>query len=193
MNAKSLSYENIETFFPTNSEAVFKYLSGTEDIKDKRNKIKPKTFIHKARDLYNKKKDIAKTLRDRDSVFGKLDLVFAILIAYGALIILLLMFKAEYKLFMTSFGTSLITFSWIFADSIKAIYNCFIFLFIIRPYDIGDKVKVDGEQLIVHKVDLLTTTFLTLYNKIVYFPNEQLIHMKIYNIARSSPQHSVLE
>jgi small-conductance mechanosensitive channel len=194
LDPHTLSYEQIQRFFPGNHENVYKYLMGSADALNKTHKlVKPKQLKNLARELYSKRKDMLRTLRDRDSVFNKLDLVFAIFTTYAALVILLLLFKADYKLFVASFGTSFVTFSWVFADSIKNIYLCFLFLLVVRPYDIGDKVSIEGEILLVYKVDLLTSTFLTETQKLTYIPNCKLVTTKIYNIARSPPQKQTIE
>lgn len=193
MKIKVLEAEDIRRYFPEDYADVYKYLAAI-DIKEGDNKaIKAKRFVSLAEELYYSRKDMERTLRGRDSVFDKLELIFSIIASYGALIVLLLLFQANAQVFMASFGTSLLTFSWIFADSIKNIYNCFIFLLIIRPYNIGDKVIVNGEILFVYKVDLLTTTFLTTFKKIVYISNTTLFTSNIYNIARSPSQSESLE
>ncbi|KAI5174472.1 hypothetical protein PAEPH01_2084, partial [Pancytospora epiphaga] len=194
LKKEELALNDIKKYFPTDYKEVFKYLAGVE-VKDDGNtneKIKKKQFVSTAIELYYARKDMERTLRGRDSVFNKLELIVSVIISYCALIILLLIFQMNARLFMASFGTSLLTFSWIFADSIKNIYSCFIFLLVIRPFNIGDKVVINGEILFVYKMDLLTSTFLTTYKKMTYISNIVLVTTNIYNIARSPAQTETL-
>lgn len=193
LHTKKLTAADIKKYFPKDCTQVYLYFTGADIEKDDTNTITAKVFVNMAKELYRERRDMERTLRDRDSLFDKLDLIFSMIMSYVALIILLLLFKADYKLFMASFGTTFITFSWIFADSIKNIYNCFIFLLVIRPYSIGDKVVIAGDTLYVYKVDLLSTAFMTPYSELVYISNTTLMSMQIHNIARSPAQSETIE
>ena len=193
LKIKTLTKDQVKRLFPDNPEPVYKYLSDSSNNEDKSSGIKTKQFVALATELYRVRRDMSRSLRDRDSIYEKLELIFTLITLFLSLIILMILFQMEYRVFIASFGTSLFTFSWIFADSIKTIYNCFIFLLIIRPYTIGDRVIVDKEIMVVYKVDLFTTTFLSLDKKVVYIPNSKLIASNIANLARSPPQKDILE
>lgn len=193
LDKKQITIEDIQRYFPDDYKEVYHYLTGAAADSASKRVLTQKQLKVLARELYEERRDMEKTLRDRDSIFDKLELIFSLIITYVAVIILMLLFQLNYKVFMASFGTSLITFSWIFADSIKNIYNCFIFLLIVRPYNVGDKVIVEDKTLFVERVDLFTTTFLSTFNQIVYIANSKLITLNIYNIARSPPQCESLD
>ncbi|PVU89475.1 hypothetical protein BB561_005334 [Smittium simulii] len=40
-------------------------------------------------------------------------------------------------------------------------FDCFVYLFMANPYDVGDHVLIEGKNLIVEKIRLLTTVFYT--------------------------------
>ena len=120
MKTHKISFEEIKSYFPDNYEQVFKYNGGSSSDESKKSRpIKAKHLKSSITDLYQRRKDMQRTLRDRDSLFNKLDLVFALITSYAALVVLLMLFKADYRLFMASFGTSFITISWVFADFYK--------------------------------------------------------------------------
>lgn len=193
LDQEKLTYEYLEYFFPRNADKIYNYFTGADSNEDRSKVVEEPELAALAVELYRARRDMAKSLRDRDSIYDKLDIIFTIIVTYAAVILLLFLFQADYKMFMASFGTSLLTFSWIFADSIKSIYNCFIFLLIIRPYGIGDRVIIEDSVLVVYKVDLFTTTFLSLDKKVIYIPNAKLIGYHIANLARSPPQDDTLE
>lgn len=192
MDKTELKLKDIKRFFPQNYKDVYKYLAGVSVAEDDSRTIKLKQFVSLAEELYGARKDMERTLKGRDTVYEKLEFIFSLIITYVAFGILLMLFRINAKVFMASFGTSLLTFSWIFADTIKNIFQCFVFLLIIRPFNIGDRVEVNDETLYVCRIDLLTTTFYTPCKKIVYISNVVLVSARIYNIARSSPQSEML-
>ncbi|KAI4290908.1 hypothetical protein PAPHI01_0182 [Pancytospora philotis] len=192
LGKKELLVEDIRAFFPTDHKNIYRYLAGVSEKSDPTRRVRRSHYVSLAEQLYDSRKDIEKTLRGRESVFDKLEMIFFLAVTYLALILLLVLFQINAKVFMASVGTTLLTFSWIFADTIKGIFQCFVFLLIIRPFNIGDRVEVDGDPLTVHRMDLLTTTFLTPCKKILYISNTQLIGAKLYNIARSPAQSEIL-
>jgi len=198
LGKKSLSYEDIELYYPRNPSTVFYHFSGrhidtVEDDEEEKKFISKKEMTIFAQNLYHDQVYMRHTLKDRDSVFEKLDLFFCIIVTYAFFILLLFMFQMDYKYFMATFGTAFLTFSWVFSDSIKNIYTCFLFLLIVRPYNVGDNVMIEQEKMSVYKIDLLTTTFLTTLHKKVYISNVRLVNMNIYNIARSPGQSEIIE
>lgn len=192
LGKKFLDYEDIKKYFPHDYKIVFKYLTNTDPInKSQRINVKALTII--AKNLYKKRKDMNRTLNDRDIVFQKLEVIFFLIVSYLAAIVLCILFNINYKLYLFGFGTTIMTFSWIFADTIKKVFNCFVFVLAVRPYVIGDRVKIYDDLYVVYKIDLLNTTFLNHNNAVVYIPNDLLINTKISNIARSPPQAIIVE
>ncbi len=193
LGIKEIDPDTLKNYFLEDYENAYNYLVGA----DVQNQEKKKTDIIKytklAEELVNARRDMKKTLRDQDNVFDKLDLIFSFLVSYGGLVLLLYLFGANFKVFVTSIGTSLITVSWIFADTIKTIFNCFVFLLAIRPYNCGDKVVIEEKIYYVYKIDLLNTTFITPFKEIVYISNTKLLNSDIRNVARSPGQVETLK
>ncbi|KAJ1382289.1 Mechanosensitive ion channel MscS [Sesbania bispinosa] len=64
-------------------------------------------------------------------------------------------------------------------------YKTIIFVFVMHPFDVGDRCVVDGVQLLVEEMNILTTVFLKANNEKVYFPNSVLATKPISNYYRS--------
>nr|XP_043615854.1 mechanosensitive ion channel protein 9-like [Erigeron canadensis] len=72
-----------------------------------------------------------------------------------------------------------------FGASAKSTLEAIIFVFVKYPFDVGDRCIVDGVQVVVEEVNLLTTVFLKYdYEKIIY-PNSELASKAISNFNRS--------
>nr|VDD33209.1 unnamed protein product [Brassica oleracea] len=87
--------------------------------------------------------------------------------------------------FLVVFSAKLVGLAFIVGSTCKNIFESFIFVFVMHPYDVGDRCVVDGVALLVEEIDLLTTKFLKLDNEKVFYPNATLISKPISNYYRS--------
>jgi small-conductance mechanosensitive channel len=192
LEIKRLLYEDIEKFFPDNPDEVYRYLSGSETADEKKVPITFEQLRERAVALYQDRTDITYTLHARDRVINKLDIILMSIALYFSVILVMVILGVEYKVFLASMGPNIVAFSWIFSDTIKEIYNCFVFLLVNHPFDFGDRVVIDNEELKVTSVDLLSTSFVGENDVSVFIPNISLIKKEIHNIRRSSKQWEIL-
>lgn len=68
---------------------------------------------------------------------------------------------------------------------LRGAYDSLHFIFIEHAFDVGDRVILSGESLIVEKIEIFTTTLRRADGTAAYIPNSNLIGAKIYNIRRS--------
>ncbi|CAD25766.1 hypothetical protein [Encephalitozoon cuniculi GB-M1] len=191
LEVRTLIYEDLVKFFPNNHDEVYEYLAENSEIKDKNNP--PITFEDlkaKAVALYKERTDISRTLQSRDIVINKLDIILVAIAMYFGVVVVMILLGINYSGMLAAIVPSIVTFSWIFSDTIKEIYNCFIFLLVNHPYDFGDRVVIDGEELYVSSVDLLSSTFTGVNGRQVFIPTSALFRAKIHNIRRSGKQSS---
>lgn len=77
-------------------------------------------------------------------------------------------------------------FRFMVGNSAKNLFEGVIFLFVTHPFDVGDRVFIDGQNLIVKELGILTTVFQRFDGQILYSPNAVLATKPITNIRRSS-------
>ncbi|KAK6115183.1 hypothetical protein DH2020_007452 [Rehmannia glutinosa] len=70
-------------------------------------------------------------------------------------------------------------------NTCKTTFEAIIFLFVMHPFDVGDRVEVDGVQMVVEEMNILTTVFLKFDNHKIYYPNSVLSTKPIHNYYRS--------
>lgn len=194
LEIRELIYGDIEKFFPQNHEEVYGYLS--ESSKEADGEHPAITFEElktRAVALYRERTDISRSLQSRDNVINKLDVILVTVSIYFGGILVMLLLRIDYKVFLASMGPSVVTFGWVFSDTIKEIYNCFVFLLVNHPYDFGDRVVIDGEELQVSSIDLMSSTFVGENGRQAFIPTNLLFKKKIYNIRRSGKQFEVVE
>jgi small-conductance mechanosensitive channel len=191
LEIKKLLYRDIQKYFPENFDEVYRYLVDT-DNEEKRQPITFEQLKERVVALYQERTDITFTLQARDRVINKLDIILMSIALYFGVILVMIILGIDYKVFLASLGPTIVAFSWIFSDTIKEIYNCFIFLLVNHPFDFGDRVVIDNEELKVTSVDLLSTSFTGENNVSVFIPNISLFAKKISNIRRSAKQWEIL-
>ncbi|KAH9411498.1 mechanosensitive ion channel [Ordospora pajunii] len=184
-----LRYENLQTFFLENFDEVYLYLSDRPEVLEVDNPpIVFEDLRSRAEALYYERLNISKTLQSKDNVINKLDMILAFIAGYIGTITVMMILGINYTELLAAIVPSLMAFSWIFSDNIKDIYNCFVFLLVSHPYDFGDWVVIDGQDLRVSSVDLMSSTFIAANGRLVYIPTTILFHTKIHNIRRSGKQ-----
>ncbi|KAM0042368.1 putative mechanosensitive ion channel MscS, LSM domain superfamily [Helianthus debilis subsp. tardiflorus] len=72
-----------------------------------------------------------------------------------------------------------------FGNACKTTFEAIIFLFIVHPFDVGDRCEINGVQMIVEEMHILTTIFLRYDNQKIAYPNNVLATMPIANYHRS--------
>lgn len=73
------------------------------------------------------------------------------------------------------------------------LYDAFVFILYMRPYDIGDRVLLDEDNLVVKKIGLTSTTFERWNNELVIISNRHIKSRALRNIRRSRCQQWKIE
>ncbi|XP_027354947.1 mechanosensitive ion channel protein 10 [Abrus precatorius] len=135
--------------------------------------------------VYQERKALAHALSDTKTAVKQLNkLVTGILVVVTIIVWLLLMEIATTKvlLFLSS---QLLLVGFMFGNTCKNIFEAIIFVFVMHPFDVGDRCVIDGVELLVEEMNILTTVFLKLNNEKVYYPNSVLATKPISNYYRS--------
>ncbi|KAI5189553.1 mechanosensitive ion channel protein 4/5/6/7/8/9/10 [Nematocida sp. AWRm77] len=78
---------------------------------------------------------------------------------------------------------------FIFQPSVKNAIDSVIFLFIVHPYDIGDRIRVEVENeelnMVVSELNVFSTVFYQWDGAKIYIPNSVLLQKSIVNVRRS--------
>jgi hypothetical protein len=137
---------------------------------------------------YKERRFIAKSLEDTSHALSSLD--FILLAIAGVILI----FEA-FAIFKVSIGNSLTTVytlaigaSFIFKESAQNVFDSIIFIFVTHPFDTGDRISVNGDVMVVQKMNLLSCQFLLWDNTQIYMSNPMLSQLFITNYRRSGYQ-----
>ena len=83
--------------------------------------------------------------------------------------------------------------SFVFATTAQEVLGSCIFLFVKHPFDVGDRVDIGDEQLVVERISLLFTVFKRIKtHKTTQVPNIVLNGVWIDNVTRSKAMREQL-
>uniref|UniRef100_A0A5B7BXI8 Mechanosensitive ion channel protein n=2 Tax=Davidia involucrata TaxID=16924 RepID=A0A5B7BXI8_DAVIN len=143
--------------------------------------------------VYKGRKALAHALSDTKTAVKQLNkLVTGVLIVVMIILWLLLTEVATTKvLFLLS--SQLVVAVFMFGNTCKTIFEAIIFVFVMHPFDVGDRCIIDGVQLVVEEMNILTTVFLKFDFEKIYYPNSVLATKAISNFYRSPDMGDSLE
>ncbi|MBA0604112.1 hypothetical protein Godav_016797 [Gossypium davidsonii] len=169
-------------------ELVFPLFEGSST-----GKIDRKSFTNWVIKVYQDRKTLAHALSDTKTAVKQLNkLVTVVLIIVTVVVWLLLMEIATTKVLLL-LSSQLVVAAFMFGNTCKTIFEAIIFVFVMHPFDVGDRCVVDGVQLLVEEMNILTTVFLKLDNEKVYYPNSVLATKPISNYYRSPDMGDTIE
>ncbi|KAF7830428.1 mechanosensitive ion channel protein 10 [Senna tora] len=143
--------------------------------------------------VYKERKILGHALSDAKTAVKQLNkLVTGILVILTIIVWLLLMEIATTKV-LVFLSSQLVLATFMFGNTCKNIFEAIIFVFVMHPFDVGDRCVVDGVQLLVEEMNILTTVFLKLDNEKVYYPNSVLATKPISNYYRSPDMGDSIE
>ncbi|OIV96280.1 hypothetical protein TanjilG_05120 [Lupinus angustifolius] len=134
---------------------------------------------------FRERRALALTLNDTKTAVINLHRILNVVVAITVVIIWLLIFQiATSQVIMFVMSQTLLS-AFVFGSTCRAVFESVIFLFIMHPFDVGDRCEIDNTQLVVEEMNILTTIFLRDDNAKVMIPNSVLATKPIYNFYRS--------
>ncbi|XWS49345.1 hypothetical protein CRYUN_Cryun13aG0155800 [Craigia yunnanensis] len=134
---------------------------------------------------YFERKFLAHSLNDTKTAVQQLHkLASAVVIVIIVVVSLLVMEVATYRVVILVL-TQLVVAGVMFQNTCKMVFESIVFIFIMHPFDIGDRCVIDCVQMIVEEMNILTTVFLRYDMEKIYYPNWVLLSKPISNFYRS--------
>lgn len=137
-------------------------------------------------DMGRERHAIANSMHDVDQAIDVLDKLLCTIVLVIIVFVFVGFLNASFTTTLATAGTALLSMSFIFASTAAEVLGSCIFLFVKHPFDVGDRVDVTGEGLIVEHISLLFTVFKRVDSqKFTQIPNMVLNTNWIDNISRS--------
>ncbi|KAM3743561.1 hypothetical protein ACB098_07G155100 [Castanea mollissima] len=142
---------------------------------------------------FRDRRALALTLNDTKTAVNKLHLVLKILVSIGIFVVWLLILGIATTKFLLYISSQLVLVAFIFGNTCKTVFEAIVFLFVIHPYDVGDRCEIEGVQMVVEEMNILTTVFLRYDNTKLIYPNSVLATKPINNFYRSPDMGDAIE
>eukprot|EP01135_Chromosphaera_perkinsii_P009342 Nk52_evm18s1737 gene=Nk52_evmTU18s1737 len=145
-------------------------------------------------EIYRDRVHISRTLADNERLIDKLYLLGKIVTSIATAVFALIQFEYDLEKVILLFSSLFLSYSFVFGSSLNNLMQCSVFLFITRPYIVGDKIYIEKPELIleVSKINLLTTEFFNWDGKQYIYPNHILANSSFVNANNSRPCFEVI-
>ncbi|CAL5421896.1 unnamed protein product [Camellia sinensis] len=135
--------------------------------------------------VYKGRKALAHALADTKTAVKQLNKLVTGILAVVIIIVWLLLMEIATTKILVFLSSQLLVAAFMFGNTCKNIFEALIFVFVMHPFDVGDRCVIDGVQMIVEEMNILTTIFLRYDNEKIYYPNSVLATKPISNFYRS--------
>lgn len=188
--ADTVADEDLAPAFDNNEEAEAAF--GMFD-KDMNGDISMEELEAVCVEIGRERKAITASLKDLDSVVGKLDDLFLFFVAVITLLVFISLISTSAAGVLTSAGSAVLALSWLFSATAQEVLQSIVFVFIKHPFDVGDRVTIYGntgkaglgDDYFVKEIALLFTEFKKMEGHVVQAPNSYLNTLFILNQRRS--------
>ncbi|CAN4128384.1 unnamed protein product [Withania somnifera] len=135
--------------------------------------------------VYQGRRALSHALNDTKTAVKQLNKVVTCILVVIIIIIWLLLVGIATTKVLLFLSSQLMVAAFIFGNSCKTIFEAIIFVFVMHPFDVGDRCVIDGVQMTVEEMNILTTVFLRFDNEKIFYPNSVLAIKPISNFYRS--------
>ncbi|KAI3939727.1 hypothetical protein MKW92_013590 [Papaver armeniacum] len=149
---------------------------------DKINKKSMKNWLVNA---FRERRALALTLDDTKTAVKTLQIMVNVVVGILIAIIGLLILEIATTKFLVLISSQLLLVAFMFGNTCKMVFESIIFLFVMHPFDVGDRCEVEDVQMVVEEMNILTTVFLRYDNQKIIYPNSVLSTKPISNLYRS--------
>ncbi|XP_028772183.1 mechanosensitive ion channel protein 10-like [Neltuma alba] len=156
-------------------------------------KIKRKSLKNWLVKVYLERKSLVHSLNDTKTAVDELNKLASVLVLVIIIIVWLLLMGFLTTKVLLFISSQLLLSAFMFGNTAKTLFEAIIFVFVMHPFDVGDRCVIDGVQMIVEEMNILTTVFLRYDNEKIFYPNSVLATKPISNFYRSPEMSDSVE
>ncbi|KAK2877795.1 hypothetical protein FQN49_001193 [Arthroderma sp. PD_2] len=136
---------------------------------------------------------MSKSMHDVDQAINVLDNLLLAVVFILVVLVFIAFLNKGFGTTLAAGATALLSMSFVFATTCQEVLGSCIFLFVKHPYDVGDRVHINNNELLVEHISLLFSVFRDIQNhKTVQVPNIVLNTQWIENVTRSAAMREQL-
>ncbi|KAJ3681926.1 hypothetical protein LUZ60_014499 [Juncus effusus] len=169
--------------FMRQAEAI-KAMSLFEGVHE-HNSISKKSLKAWVVSAFRERKALALTLNDTKTAVNRLNHMIDVIVGVIVFALWLIILGLAKPSFFALLGSQVLLAVFVFGNTLKTVFEAIVFLFVMHPFDVGDRCEVDDVQLVVEEMNIMTTVFLRYDNLKITYPNSVLATKFICNHYRS--------
>ncbi|KAI3879949.1 hypothetical protein MKX03_019872 [Papaver bracteatum] len=124
---------------------------------------------------YTERKALAHSLNDTATAVQQLHkLASAVVSMLIDVVFVLVMGLATSKVILV-IKSQLLLVGFMFQNTCKTIFEAIIFVFVMHPFDVGDRCKIDGVMMTVEEMNIFTTVFLKMTRKSNFYRSPDML------------------
>lgn len=93
---------------------------------------------------FRERRALALSLNDTKTAVNKLHHMLNVLVGVIILVVWLLILKVATTHFLVFMSSQVLLVVFMFGNTAKTTFEAIIFLFVMHPFDVGDRVEIDG-------------------------------------------------
>lgn len=173
--------------FLTEDEArtTTRLLEGSADKSDDNKGISKRALKNWVVNVFRERRALALSLNDTKTAVNKLHQLVNVIVGIAIVIIWLLILGVPISHFLVFLSSQIVVLAFMIGNTCKTTFEAIIFLFVMHPFDVGDRCEIEGVQMVVEEMNILTTVFLRYDNQKIVYPNSVLATKPISNYYRS--------
>jgi len=185
IGGEALTQADLERAFPPQHVHDVDELFGLLDV-DRNGDVSLDEMILTVVRLGQDRISIWKSTHDLKAAVRILDRFLQLCVLVGTALVYGAFFSTSFSSYLATVGTQLAAISFAISGTVQEFLGSCIFIFVKHPFDIGDRVRIDGHELIVERISLLYSVFRTVETaKTMQVPNINLNSLWVENISRS--------
>ncbi|KAL7206640.1 hypothetical protein ACSBR2_019371 [Camellia fascicularis] len=118
-----------------------------DEFPDVRLNIKGKLDQVNQVNAFRERRALALTLNDTKTAFNKLHQMVNVLVGIIIAVVCQLILGIATSKFLLFMSSQIVVVALIFGNSCKTIFEAIMFLFVMHPFDVGDRCEIDGVQV----------------------------------------------
>ncbi|KAL9250639.1 Mechanosensitive ion channel protein 10-like protein [Drosera capensis] len=170
-------------------ELVFPLFAGATES----GKINKSALTKWVVNAYLERKFLAHSLNDTKTAVEELNKIASGIVLAVNIIVWNLMMGFLTTKILLFISSQLLLVVFVFGNTAKTVFEALIFVFIMHPFDVGDRCVIDGVQMVVDEMNILTTIFLKYDNEKIIYPNSVLATKPVSNFYRSPEMSDSVE
>ncbi|XP_050218255.1 mechanosensitive ion channel protein 10-like [Mercurialis annua] len=155
--------------------------------------IKKSVFRNWVVDIYRDHDSLNNTLKHSKTAIDELNVIASVIVLFIITVMWLIFMEFLPTKLLLFLSSQLLLVAFMFGNTVKTVFEAVIFVFVVHPFDVGDRCVIQGVQMVVDEMNILTTTFLRFDGEKIYYPNSVLSVKPISNFYRSPPMMDTLE